>query len=84
MKKQNPSDVDAILPRKRVLVESVNDELKNICKLEHTWAPFHKGILGTSGRNPDRLLLFPQETFFEDNPNWGLSEKWDKIPILVC
>ncbi|WP_345008198.1 IS982 family transposase, partial [Snuella lapsa] len=36
MKKQNLSDVDAILLRKRALVESVNDELKNICKIEHT------------------------------------------------
>ena len=30
MKKQNLSDVDAILLRKRALIESVNDELKNI------------------------------------------------------
>lgn len=36
MKKQNLSDVDAILLRKRALIESVNDELKNICKLQHT------------------------------------------------
>jgi len=36
MKKQNLSDVDKILLRKRALIESVNDELKNICKLEHT------------------------------------------------
>ena len=36
MKKQNLSDVDAILLKKRALIESVNDELKNICKLEHT------------------------------------------------
>ncbi len=36
MKKQNLSDVDAILLRKRALVESVNDELKNMCKIEHT------------------------------------------------
>jgi len=27
---------DKILLRKRVLVESVNDELKNICQIEHT------------------------------------------------
>lgn len=27
---------DKILLRKRVLVESVNDELKNVCQIEHT------------------------------------------------
>jgi hypothetical protein len=36
MKKQNLSDTDAVLLRKRALIESVNDELKNICKLQHT------------------------------------------------
>ena len=43
MKKQNLSDVDAILLRKRALVESVNDELKNICKLEHSR---HRSVMG--------------------------------------
>jgi len=45
MKKQNLSDTDAILLRKRALVESVNDELKNICKLEHTRHRSVKGFL---------------------------------------
>lgn len=45
MKKQNLSDVDAILLRKRALVESVNDELKNMCKIEHTRHRSVKGFL---------------------------------------
>ena len=45
MKKQNLSDTDAILLRKRALVGSVNDELKNICKLEHTRHRSEKGFL---------------------------------------
>lgn len=45
MKKQNLSDQDAILLRKRALVESVNDELKNICKAEHTRHRSVKGFL---------------------------------------
>lgn len=45
MKKQNLSDMDAILLRKRALVESVNDELKNICKIEHTRHRSVKGFL---------------------------------------
>ncbi|MXV37801.1 transposase [Flavobacteriaceae bacterium Ap0902] len=36
MKKQNLSDGDKILLRKRALIESVNDELKNICSIEHS------------------------------------------------
>ena len=36
MKKQNLSDEDRLLLRKRSLIESVNDELKNICSIEHT------------------------------------------------
>lgn len=36
MKKQNLSSEDQILLRKRALIESVNDELKNICKIEHS------------------------------------------------
>lgn len=45
MKRQNLSDVDAILLRKRALIESVNDELKNICKIEHTRHRSVKGFL---------------------------------------
>jgi len=36
MKKQNLSQVDKILLRKRAIIESVYDELKNICKIQHT------------------------------------------------
>lgn len=45
MKTQNLSDQEAILLRKRALVESVNDELKNICKVEHTRHRSVKGFL---------------------------------------
>lgn len=36
MKTQNISANDRILLRKRAIIECVNDELKNLCKLEHT------------------------------------------------
>ncbi|MEM6643351.1 MAG: transposase, partial [Bacteroidota bacterium] len=36
MKKQNLSQADKILLRKRAIIESVYDELKNICKIQHT------------------------------------------------
>jgi hypothetical protein len=43
MKKQNLSSEDQILLRKRALIESVNDELKNICKIEHSR---HRSVTG--------------------------------------
>lgn len=36
MKGQNLSQIDKIMLRKRAIIECVNDELKNICKLQHT------------------------------------------------
>jgi hypothetical protein len=36
MKHQSLSATDKILLRKRAIIESVNDELKNICQLQHT------------------------------------------------
>jgi len=58
MKKQNLSDIDAILLRKRALVESVNDELKNMCKIEHTRHRSVKGFL-VNIVAANCLLLFP-------------------------
>jgi len=43
MKQQNLSGENQILLRKRALIESVNDELKNICKIEHTG---HRSVNG--------------------------------------
>lgn len=45
MKKQNLSDVDKLLLRKRALIESVNDELKNICNVEHSRHRSPKGFI---------------------------------------
>ncbi len=45
MKKQNLSDTDKLLLRKRALIESVNDELKNICSIEHSRHRSPKGFL---------------------------------------
>jgi hypothetical protein len=36
MKQRNLTETEQILLRKRAVIESVNDELKNICKLKHT------------------------------------------------
>lgn len=43
MQKQDLTATDKILLRKRAIIESVNDELKNICQLQHTR---HRSING--------------------------------------
>jgi len=45
MKNQNISANDRILLRKRAIIECVNDELKNLCKLEHTRHRFINNFL---------------------------------------
>ena len=67
MKKQNLSDVDAILLRKRALVESVNDELKNICKIEHTR---HRSLSGFLVNLIAGLVAF---CFFPKKPSLNIT-----------
>lgn len=45
MKQQNLSDADKIILRKRALIEPVNDELKNICSIEHSRHRSPKGFI---------------------------------------
>ena len=68
MKKQNLSDVDAILLRKRALVESVNDELKNICKIEHTRHRSVKGFLVNLVAGLTAYCFFPKKPSLNITP----------------
>ncbi len=68
MKKQNLSDVDAILLRKRALVESVNDELKNICKVEHTRHRSVKGFLVNLIAGLTAYCFFPKKPSLNITP----------------
>lgn len=68
MKKQNLSDVDAILLRKRALVESVNDELKNICKIEHTRHRSMKGFLVNIVAALTAYCFFPKKPSLNITP----------------
>lgn len=68
MKKQNLSDVDAILLRKRALVESVNDELKNICKIEHTRHRSVKGFLVNLIAGLAAYCFFPKKPSLNITP----------------
>jgi DDE family transposase len=68
MKKQNISDVDAILLRKRALVESVNDELKNMCKIEHTRHRSVKGFLVNIVAALTAYCFFPKKPSLNITP----------------
>lgn len=68
MKTQNLSDVDAILLRKRALVESVNDELKNICKIEHTRHRSIKGFLVNLVAGLTAYCFFPKKPSLNITP----------------
>jgi len=68
MKKQNLSDVDAILLRKRALVESVNDELKNMCKIQHTRHRSVKGFLVNIVSALTAYCFFPKKPSLNITP----------------
>ena len=68
MKTQNLSDTDAILLRKRALVESVNDELKNICKIEHTRHRSIKGFLVNLIAGLTAYCFFPKKPSLNITP----------------
>lgn len=68
MKKQNLSDVDAIPLRKRALVESVNDEPKNICKVEHTRHRSVKGFLVNLISGLTAYCFFPKKPSLNITP----------------
>jgi len=77
MKKQNLSSEDQILLRKRALVESVNDELKNICKIEHSR---HRSVTGFIINVTSALAayhFFPKKPSLniitDENPNKQLT-----------
>lgn len=70
MKKQNLSDEDKLFLRKRALIECVNDELKNICNVEHTRHRSLKGFLNNlvSGLCAYHFLPKKPSLKFEEAP----------------
>ena len=78
MKDQNLSDIDKILLRKRALIESVNDELKNICSIEHSRHRAPKGFF----INLVAGLIAYQ--FLPKKPSLNIStEKTDNLQLLL-
>jgi hypothetical protein len=72
------SAIDSVLLRKRALIESVNDELKNICQIEHSR---HRSF---SNFFSNLLSALTSYTFFAKKPSLDLSELNEKSfqPVL--
>ncbi len=62
MKKMNLSDTEKILLRKSALVETVNDELKNMCSIQHTRHRSIQGFLNNAISALIAYLSFDNET----------------------
>lgn len=67
MKEMNLSDTDKVLIRKRALIETVNDELKNICCLQHTR---HRAVQGFLNNLVTALIAYQ---FLDKKPSLKLS-----------
>ena len=55
MKNRFMKTIDKILLRKRVVIESVNDQLKNICQIEHSR---HRSVFNFLVNLLDRLVAY--------------------------
>lgn len=69
MKKMNISDTDKILLRKRAVIESVNDELKNICSIQHTR---HRSLQGFFNNAISALIAYQT---FDKKPSIKISHE---------
>ena len=77
MKKMNLSDTDKILLRKRALIETVNDELKDICCLQHTR---HRSLQGFFNNAISALIAYQT---FEKKPSIKISHELDQNRSLL-
>ncbi len=68
--------VDKILLSKRAIIESVNDELKNICQIQHT---IHRSFFNWVVNLLSDLVAF---TFFPKKPSLNLRSK-DDLQLLL-
>lgn len=78
MQKQSLSATDKILLRKRAVIESVNDELKNICQLQHTR---HRSINGFLFNIMSTLAAY---SFFPKKPSLNIKmEKTNQLCLAA-
>jgi len=77
MKKMNISDTDKILLRKRAVIESVNDELKNMCSIQHTR---HRSLQGFFNNAVSALIAYQT---FEKKPSIKINHELDEGKYLL-
>jgi hypothetical protein len=77
MKSMNLSDTDRILLRKRAVIESVNDELKNICSLQHTR---HRSLQGFFNNAITALISYQS---FDKKPSINISNEVEQKSELL-
>jgi len=77
MKKMNLSDTDKILLRKRALIETVNDELKNMCSIQHTR---HRSLQGFFNNAISALIAYQT---FDKKPSINMSHEFDENKALL-
>ncbi len=78
MQKQDLTATDKILLRKRAVIESVNDELKNICQLQHTR---HRSINGFLFNVMSTLAAY---SFFTKKPSLNIQMEESKQLYLAA
>jgi hypothetical protein len=78
MKKMNISDTDKILLRKRALIETVNDELKNICSIQHTR---HRSLQGFLNNAITALIAYQT---FEKKPSIRISHELSEFTPMLA
>ena len=71
--------VDKILLRKRAIIESINDQLKNICQIEYTK---HRSIHGFLVNLFSGLIAY---TYFPKKPSLKLTKnEINNMKLLAC
>ena len=71
--------VDKILLRKRAIIESINDQLKNICQIEHTR---HRSVHGFLVNLFSGLIAY---TYFPKKPSLKLTKnEINNMRLLAC
>ena len=78
MKDFNISQADKILLRKRAIIECVNDELKNICKLQHTR---HRSVNNFLMNTMGALCAYH---FFPKKPSLNIVFETDDKQLLLA
>jgi hypothetical protein len=78
MKNHNISANDRILLRKRAIIECVNDELKNMCKIEHTR---HRSINNFLINIISALTAY---CFFPKKPSLNIDFELPSTQLMLC